>query len=162
VLPTFSHDGKYLYFGSRRTGRWELWKQPVAGGRAEQLTTQGGFSAFESADGKSVYYSKGPGVPGIYKLPGEEKVLDSASAPRWGWFPGRHGIYFVDAATNEELPADLRYFDLETKTSRSIGKTTGKPALGGTGITVSPDERWIAFAQVDRAGSDIILVENFR
>jgi len=161
VLPAFSHDGRYLYFGSRRTGRWELWKQPVDGGRAEQLTTLGGFSGFESADGKSVYYSKGPGVPGIYKLPGEEKVLDSASAPRWGWFPGRKGIYFVDAASNEELPAELRYFDLETKTSRVIGKSTGKPAVGGTSITVSPDERWIAFAQVDRAGSDIILVENF-
>jgi Tol biopolymer transport system component len=162
LLPSWSHDGTYLYFGSRRTGRWELWKQPVFGDRAEQVTTQGGFDAFESADGKVVYYSKGPATSGIWRLPGEQLVFDSASAPLWGWIPGRSGIYYVDATPNQESAADLKYFDLATKTSRVIGRTSAKPALGGTSISVSPDERWIAYAEVDRAGSDIILVDGFR
>jgi Tol biopolymer transport system component len=161
LLPNWSGDGRFLYFGSRRTGRWELWKQPVFGNEAEQLTTQGGFSAFESADGKVVYYSKGPSVAGIFKLPGEDLVLPSASAPMWGWILGRTGIYYVDLA-REDVPADLRYFDFATRSDRLIGRTSAKPAVGGTSLTVSPDERWIGYAQVDRAGSDIILVEGFR
>jgi hypothetical protein len=32
----------------------------------------------------------------------------------------------------------------------------------GVGLTVSPDRRWILYAQADQAGSDLMLVENFR
>jgi Tol biopolymer transport system component len=161
MLPNWSHDGNFLYFGSNRSGRWQVWKQPVSGDSAEQLTTQGGFSAFEMADGRSVYYSKSPSIPGIWKLPGEELAMPSASAPKWGWMPGRNGIYFIEAAADEEQPAGIRYFDFTTKKARLLGHTSAKPALGGTGLSISPDERWMAYAQVDRAGSDIILVQNF-
>src|ERR1700676_3644071 len=95
MLPSWSADGKFLYFGSSRSGRWDLWKQPVSGGRAEQVTRDGGFDAFETADRKYIYYSKGPMAPGIWRLPGEELVLPSASAPKWGWILGKSGIYFV-------------------------------------------------------------------
>jgi hypothetical protein len=160
MLPTWSRDGRSLYFGSDRSGRWELWKQPASGGQATQLTWRGGLNAFESGEGQ-IYYSKGPSVAGIWRLPGEELVLDSVSAPRWGWYMGKKGIYYVEAVDADQ-PAEIRYFDLATKTSRLIGMTTAKPALGGTCLTVSPDEQWVAWAQVDRAGSDIILVEGFR
>jgi hypothetical protein len=29
-------------------------------------------------------------------------------------------------------------------------------------ISVSPDERWILYTQIDQAGSNLVLVENFR
>src|SRR5947207_3253177 len=77
------------------------------------------------------------------------------------WISGREGIYFVEAEDADQ-PADIRYFDIAKKTTRLIGRTSAKPALGGTCLTVSPDERWITWAQVDRAGSDIILVDGFR
>ena len=162
MLPNWSHDGDFLYFGSNRSGRWQVWKQPVSRDSAEQLTTEGGFSAFEMADGKTVYYSKSPSIPGIWKLPGEELAMPSASAPKWGWMPGRNGIYFIEPGPDEEQPAGIRYFDFATKKARLIGRTSAKPALGGTALSVSPDELWMAYAQVDRAGSDIILVQNFQ
>ena len=89
-------------------------------------------------------------------------VMPSASAPKWGWTLAKSGIYYIEAAANEDQPADIRFFDLASRTSRSIGRTSAKPALGGTSITVSPDERWVVWAQVDRAGSDIIYVGDFR
>ena len=161
MLPNWSHDGKWIYFASIRSGRWQIWKQPAGRERPEQVTTQGGFSAFESVDGASIYYSKGPNIPGIWKLPGEELVLPSASAPKWGWTLGKSGIYYVEANANEELSAELRYFDFASRQSRVAGRTSAKPAQGGTSLSVSPDERWILFAQVDRAGSDIILLDGF-
>ena len=36
--PVFSPDGRYVYFASDRTGRWQLWRQSVQGAAAEQLT----------------------------------------------------------------------------------------------------------------------------
>src|SRR5262249_22512322 len=107
LLPSWSHDGAFLYFGSNRSGKWELWKQPVVGDQAEQLTKQGGYAAFEMADGKGVYYSKGPAVQGIWKLPGEQLVLESPTAQKWGWMPGLHGIYFIESGPDEEQPAEI-------------------------------------------------------
>ena len=53
---SFSPDGSQLYFTSNRTGQWEIWKMPAAGGEAEQVTETGGFYAQEDLEGKFLYY----------------------------------------------------------------------------------------------------------
>ena len=58
VVPSWSRDGQWIYFASARTGRSEVWKVPAAGGQAVRITRRGGFAAFESPDGKSLYYAK--------------------------------------------------------------------------------------------------------
>jgi hypothetical protein len=56
--PVFSPDGRYVYFASDRTGRWQLWRQGVQGAAAEQLT----HDEFEnthpylSPDGRSIAF----------------------------------------------------------------------------------------------------------
>ncbi len=57
-MPSFSRDGRLLYFGSNRTGRFEIWRVPVAGGAEEQLTHEGGCVPFESVDGRTLYYMR--------------------------------------------------------------------------------------------------------
>ena len=52
-MPFWSRDGKWLYFRSIRTGRSEIWRIPFAGGPQEQVTKNGGFTAYESADGQT-------------------------------------------------------------------------------------------------------------
>src|SRR5262249_57232387 len=56
-VPSWSRDGKWIYFTSDRSGRYELWKIAKEGGSAVQVTSSGGFNAFESADGH-IYYEK--------------------------------------------------------------------------------------------------------
>src|SRR5207248_9673997 len=58
VIPSWSRDGRWSYFASARSGPWEGWKMPSAGGPAAQVTRHGGFGAFESPEGKFVYYTK--------------------------------------------------------------------------------------------------------
>jgi serine/threonine protein kinase/Tol biopolymer transport system component len=57
-MPFWSRDGKWLYFRSDRTGRTEIWRVPSDGGRPEQITMRGGSVAYESADGKTLFYMK--------------------------------------------------------------------------------------------------------
>ena len=66
-----------------------------------QVTRHGGFTSFESADGKFLYYSKGP--PGVWRVPvdgGEETlILDIPHAGGWGaWTVVDDGIYFINTA----------------------------------------------------------------
>ena len=55
ILPSFSRDGKWIYFSSNRSGTMEVWKIPPTGGRALQVTHGGGSRALESADGRDLY-----------------------------------------------------------------------------------------------------------
>ncbi len=74
---------------------------PAAGGQAVQITKRGGFAAFESQDGKSLYYAKGIRTDGLWSVAvngGEEApVLDFPKASFWGyWALVETGIYFVN------------------------------------------------------------------
>jgi Tol biopolymer transport system component len=58
VIPSWSHDCRWIYFASDRSGQYEVWKMPRDGGEAIQVTRTGGFVTFESPDGKYLYYTK--------------------------------------------------------------------------------------------------------
>jgi hypothetical protein len=65
AVASWSRDGKSIYFASDRSGEWQVWKMPAEGGNAVPLTRRGGYVAFESPDGHSLYYSKN----GIFLCP---------------------------------------------------------------------------------------------
>src|SRR5437870_1663626 len=47
--PSWSADGRWIYYTSAQTGRDEIWKALAeGGGRAVQVTTNGGDEALES------------------------------------------------------------------------------------------------------------------
>lgn len=41
VRPSWSRDGRWIYFGSNRSGQWQIWKAPAGGGPAVQVTRSG-------------------------------------------------------------------------------------------------------------------------
>jgi Tol biopolymer transport system component len=162
VAPSWSRDGRWIYFVSDRTGAWQVWKVAAAGGQAVQVTKQGGFAAFESLDGKTLYYAKGMTVSGIWEVPvvgGEETpVLEQLGAGHWGyWDLAADGIYFYDAGTKA-----IEMFAFATHKVTQIAKPEKDPVAFNPGFAVSPDGRWILFSQVDQVDQHIMLVENFR
>jgi Tol biopolymer transport system component len=158
--PSWSRDGRWIYFASNRTGERQVWKVPSEGGEPVQVTRQGGGLAFESPDGKYVYYVKH--APGIWRMPvdgGEEvEVFDSIKS-EYNWAVVNDGIYFIDPDANDGVA--INFFDFATRKVKEVAML-GKVDILGSGIAVSPDRRQIIYAQSDQSGGDIMLVENFR
>ena len=71
----------------------------------------------------------------------------------WALSPG--GIYFVPA----EAPRSLSYFDFATEEIRPIFEVD---KYFGSGLSVSPDGRWIQYSLVGDVNSDIMLVDHYR
>jgi hypothetical protein len=136
---------------------------PAEGGEKVQVTKRGGFAAFESPDGKFVYYTAlKPGIWRVAVEGGEETpVLDQPKLGYWGyWAVVDGGIYFVNVEV--KLHPTIEFFSFATGRVRQIAAMEKEAVLGGPGFAISPDGRWILYTQVDQSGSDIILVENFR
>jgi dipeptidyl aminopeptidase/acylaminoacyl peptidase len=165
VVPSWSRDGRWIYFASTRTGRLEVWKVPAAGGQAVQITKRGGFAAFESQDGKTLYYAKGIDIDGLWSVPvnggNEAPVLDFPKASFWGyWALVEKGIYFVNTVTGPQ-PA-LQFLSFAEKRVAHVAALDRRPVPFLAGLAVSPDERWALYTQEDQRSSDSMLVENFR
>ena len=45
--PSWSRDGRWIYFDSARTGEPQVWKIPASSGEAIQVTRDGGFAPLE-------------------------------------------------------------------------------------------------------------------
>ncbi|HSB14935.1 MAG TPA: hypothetical protein VLE22_10785, partial [Bryobacteraceae bacterium] len=162
--PCWSHDGQWLYFSSDRGGTDEIWRMPASGGKAVQVTqnANGADLPHESPDGKFVYYSKGwPFPQSVWRVPAEggekTKVLDAVH-PYGLWTVGKEGIYFF-TVPDKKRHSDLSIYEFATGKTRKILTIERRVA---TFIAVSPDGRTILYPQVDEAGSDLMLVENFR
>jgi eukaryotic-like serine/threonine-protein kinase len=158
AAPSFSRDGKRIYFSSLRTGRWEVWKMAAEGGEPVQVTRQGGFSPFESADRQVLYYQKSQGLSDIWKAPvdgGEEtRVIESVGHRQFAVVAD--GIYSIRIAGPGRT---LQFFDFATGTTKDIAKLENPTEMG---FTVSPDGRYVLYTQHDYGGSDLMLLENFQ
>jgi eukaryotic-like serine/threonine-protein kinase len=166
VSPTWSRDGKWVYFGSKRTGRWEVWKVPAGGGNAVQVTRNGGETAFESPDGKFLYYTKkyswaaSVGLSGLWKMPsggGEESQVLRSVAPR-AFCPVNEGIYFIPEP-GIDGKSSIQFLSFAPAKVKMVSPISESPEEG---LSVSPDGRSLLFTQLDEASSDLMLVENFR
>ena len=164
VRPSWSRDGRWIYFGSNRSGDWQIWKSPAQGGRAVQVTrNKGAKEAFESLDGKFVYYAKAD-LPGIWRIPGEggeeTRLFEGGHASLWS--VGQQGVSFLDLS-NAVWPT-VKFYSFATRKAtllRRLPKDTKFPTTDSS-ISVSADGKWILYTQLDQAGGDLMLVENFR
>jgi Tol biopolymer transport system component len=156
---TWSRDGQWIYFASSRTGRNEIWKMTAEGGAATQITHNGRVKALESFDGRTIYFVKESGSGSIWKMPveggAETKLVNSLYCINFAL--GKQGIYYMSAPGIDDTSA-LMFYSFATETSSTILQM-GFPQYG---LDVSPDGRYLIYAQLDSPGSNLMLVEHFR
>jgi len=170
AYPSFSRDGHWVYFSSGiDKGENRIWKMPVAGGAAVEVTTTAGSIAIESAGG-DLYYVDVVNRPGsVWWLPAGVgtaiKILDGVVRGNFDVIDG--GIYYIDSVAGRgDVPAGgplgetrLQFFDFATRRSTLVA-----PDLGtvGFGLTASRDGRTVFYSRVDSSVDELMVVDGFR
>jgi Tol biopolymer transport system component len=157
--PSWSRDGKWVYFRSDRGGKFDIWKMPAMGGQAVQVTQDGGIYGEESLDGRYLYFSKSSGADiwRVATLGGEETKILSGRTTWQNWAISRQGIYYLLTPQGELV---LHYLDFKSGETTVVYRKEG--SFTGLGLTVSPDEEWLLFGELQSYESELFLVENFR
>jgi hypothetical protein len=182
--PSWSRDGRWIYFYSTRSG-FNIFKMPAEGGNALQVTRGGGHECFESPDGKLLYYQK------LYS--GLRSVSTSQTGPSDGpvflptlwqswWAVADKGIYFVEfneegaspyrvggpslftgwAAGLPKVSHPIQFYDFENRKVMQVGLIEKELVRDVPGFSVTSDGHRIAWSQIDHAESDLMMIENFR
>jgi Tol biopolymer transport system component/DNA-binding winged helix-turn-helix (wHTH) protein len=162
-VPSWSHNGKWIYFigGSHDAGGERIYRVSPEGGRAAVLSSARGYAPQESLDGQSVYFAMVSGENTTLEVAslnptGTEFRMENMPPLSWGgnWTLVRDGVYFFPA----NAAKSLSFFDFATKQVHPVFHTSGDVFYG---TSVSPDGRYILYAQTDNPQSDIMLIDNF-
>jgi Tol biopolymer transport system component len=174
AFPSFSRDGRWIYFCRTEGTERRVWKMPVTGGEAVKVTSTFATRSIESPDGHDLYYfgapMEGPGA--LWRVPlaggAPVKVLDGV---QWGAFDVvERGIYYLErvvdnaVASKPVLPAGpgaqtrLRYFDVSTGRSTTVARDLGMVSTFGA----SWDGRHVFFSRLDSFIDELMVVDDFR
>jgi dipeptidyl aminopeptidase/acylaminoacyl peptidase len=171
-FPSFSRDGRWIYFSSNRLGRErQLWKVAASGGDAVQVTDDEAYVPLPSPDGAFIYYVETMDKPSpLWRVPAaggvpvkvlEGVVLGNFVVREGGIYyidrpSGQGGVYYLDKPSGETR---LQYFDFATRRSTTVARNLGNVDVG---LTASPDGRRLLYCRMDSSVDDLMLVENFR
>jgi Tol biopolymer transport system component/DNA-binding winged helix-turn-helix (wHTH) protein len=166
VVPSWSHDGRSLYFSSNRTGRWEVWRKRVIGDEESQITHQGGFNGIESPDGKSLYFVQNTDKTIIWRVPlsggKSQQVSEALGAGMWGyWTLAGNDLFYLQRTAGGSSPATVFRLNLRTGSRVRLGQTQSGVNESDKGLAISPDGRWLLYAQRDVDRSSIMLVNDW-
>jgi Tol biopolymer transport system component len=169
-FASYSRDGQWIYFRSARTGRSEIFRIAANGsGEPVQLTTTGGAAAWESWDGKTLFYTRhdGNGPQGFTSpvlarpIAGgpERQVIDAIF--RWDFYPVQDGIYYVALLESRRFNVlELRFLDLATGATRVVSKFQARTSQG---LSATSDGKLVVYSgRSPGAGSDLMTIQNFR
>ncbi|HVQ43314.1 MAG TPA: hypothetical protein VMS54_13935 [Vicinamibacterales bacterium] len=170
-VPTWSHDGEWIYFSWKQASArdfWQrdIWRTRVGKGSMEQITHDGGgYVGHESADRKTLLYQ-----PALRTSP----VM---AQPLAGGAPGTliacvigtavavtdRGIYYVPCSAGFAPGQTSVRVKPGTGKDREVGKLEQyHVGLLTAGFAVSPDGKTILYSRTVSSGADLMMIENFR
>jgi Tol biopolymer transport system component/DNA-binding winged helix-turn-helix (wHTH) protein len=162
LSPSWSRDGKWLYFASKHGAEpFQIWKMSFHGGSPVRLTKNGGIGPVESPDGRYLYYTKYE-QGGMWRMSlegGEEsEVFSDIGGAGWAdWALCANGIYYLKYGKFPHVSIDL--FEFASGRTILIWALDKEP---GWGLSLSSDGKSIVYIQNEFSESNLMLVRNFR
>jgi len=169
ILPSYSADGRWIYFSKNVTGvEFRVWRIPAEGGQAVQVTRRGGFQPQESPDGRDLFYLDGPrAVSGIaaastlMKMPvsggREETVLENV--PAFAWSVTQKGVFFVSREREYDAVDLYRFGD---GTVMRIGRLNFRLPPIVSHMAFSRDGTRALATNMVRDDTDLMFIDDFR
>jgi Tol biopolymer transport system component/DNA-binding winged helix-turn-helix (wHTH) protein len=160
LVPSWSEDGRWIYFASDRSGIWQVWKVATSGGSPVQVTTHGGFAAYEFHH--VIYYSKfNRPNPEVWEVPAdggvESRVSPFVRPEDWAnWALVNGGIYFIQAGIDQQ--PGVMFYDTARKRVTQVGMLPAMPFW----LAATADGKSLLYEHLDQEESHIMLLENFR
>lgn len=157
--PRWSGDGEGLYFGSKRSGEWQIWYRKIDEPDAKQITTLGGKTAQMSKDGSYLLVSKG-NTPGIWKVPlsapeQEQQIIHNLAPVDWNnWQLLGENVFYVQRPSHGV--AVLNKFNLTDENDTKIYNLTN--FLYFSGIHVDSKSNTFTYARTSYADADIDML----
>ena len=152
LSPSYSANGKLIYFTSHQSGRTEVWSMPTASGPATLVTHNGAAQGLETPDGKSLIFLKDVKDSTLWKL----SLADGRETPFrdcWGW----RGWWEVDGAGVVITDPDGTLWRQEDEKRATLGRIGGFiPNRGG--FSIHPKRRQIVYGRATKHSDDLILV----
>jgi Tol biopolymer transport system component len=167
-IPSWSADGRWIYFASTRAGVIpDIWRVSPKGGAAVRVTRNGRFEPQESADGRYLFYlDRNPGglLEGTARLlraplaGGAEEVVLEHVRP-FLWAVTASGIVFLTREADFDAIDVYRFSDGQTARVGRLGFRL--PEIFDQ-MAVSHDGRWLLASRLVRFDSDLMRLDNFR
>ena len=168
-VPSWSGDGRSIYFSSARAGAApNIWRISPSRSEAIQITREVGFEPKESPDGRFLFYLDGyPGgaagsvIARVMRVPvagGEKEVVVEGVRP-FLWAVTDEGIVFVTREAGFDAIDLYRFSDRRVA---RVGRLAFRISGSYSQMTVSRDGRWALATQMVRFDADLMQLENFR
>ena len=163
--PTWSADGRYVYFCASRGQGYDIWRVPVAGGARERMTTHGsGYLAFAAPDGHGIVYQQATSRSALLlqREPGGPSTQIVGCSEVNSFVSNRGGIYYIPCGQGHHV-ALHRAPSAGVRDQRMMTLDGINPDFPGL-LDVSPNARTVLFArQVNaRGGGDLWMIDPFR
>ena len=130
VRPSWSRDGKFIYFSSNRTGRHQIWKVPAGGGEPKQITREGGAYALETVDGRELYYVTADQPAAIRLMPvngGEERTVIDRAVGYASLAMGVDGLYYLASLTATSARLEVFDFAMPEEPPGAVDRSASAP-----------------------------------
>jgi len=75
------------------------------------------------------------------------------------WTATSDGVYFAIANSNTQ--STIKFFSISTGIEKTVAEIDRILPGSVSGLTVSPDGRWLLFPLYSQRGSDLMMIENF-
>jgi Tol biopolymer transport system component len=163
--PSWSRDGRWIFFGgSDSKGESHVWKVSTSTDRAmQQVTNEGGFEAYESPDGGTLYYTAGSELRAMPSTGGKWTRVTERSIHHGWWSVTAAGIYFVEFAprgsrtANTTLPVFLVVPG--SGAAHQVASIDGPVFPSTPDFAVSADGRTLLYSRVETSTSQVRMIE---